>query len=86
ERLQGLMVIVQELLVIDMSELVRLQICEEIDNTWAWVAPRPERQPDAAAGAPRATEDAPAVDEGARADPTPVQVPQPPLAAPRTIL
>nr|GEX08176.1 hypothetical protein [Tanacetum cinerariifolium] len=33
----------------------------------------PERQPDAAAGAPRAAKDAPAVDEGAQADPAPVQ-------------
>ncbi|GKG13490.1 hypothetical protein Tco_0350450, partial [Tanacetum coccineum] len=38
-------------------------------DTWAWVAPGPERQPDAAAGAPRAAEDALAVDEGAQADP-----------------
>ncbi|GKA87284.1 hypothetical protein Tco_0808995 [Tanacetum coccineum] len=37
-------------------------------------APGPERQPDAAAGAPRA------------ADPAPVQAPQPPFAAPKTIL
>ncbi|GKD10015.1 hypothetical protein Tco_1189700, partial [Tanacetum coccineum] len=53
----------RELPVIDMAELVRLQICEEIDDTWAWVALGPERQPDAAAGTPRAAEDAPVVDE-----------------------
>ncbi|GJX37562.1 putative reverse transcriptase domain-containing protein [Tanacetum coccineum] len=64
ERLQGLTVIMRELLVIDMAELVRLQICEEIDDTWAWVALGPERQPDATAGAPRAAEDDPGVDEG----------------------
>ncbi|GKG63120.1 hypothetical protein Tco_0638767, partial [Tanacetum coccineum] len=40
-----------------MAELVRLQICEEIDVTWAWVAMGLERQPDAAADAPRAVED-----------------------------
>ncbi|GJW78987.1 hypothetical protein Tco_0140669 [Tanacetum coccineum] len=38
-------------LVINMAELVRLQICEELDDTWSWVAPKPERQPDAAASA-----------------------------------
>ncbi|GJY04610.1 hypothetical protein Tco_0370550 [Tanacetum coccineum] len=51
ERLQGLTVIVRDLLVIDMAELARLQICEELVDTWAWVAPGPERQPDVAAGA-----------------------------------
>ncbi|GKA93604.1 hypothetical protein Tco_0815590 [Tanacetum coccineum] len=39
----------------------------------------PERQPDAAAGAPTAAEDAPAFDKGAQADPAPVHAPQPPL-------
>ncbi|GJS50592.1 hypothetical protein Tco_0623954 [Tanacetum coccineum] len=34
----------------------------------------------------RAAEDALAVDEGAQANPAPVQAPQPPPAAPRTIL
>ncbi|GJY02368.1 hypothetical protein Tco_0360520 [Tanacetum coccineum] len=48
----------------------------------AWVAPGPERQPDAAAGAPGAAEDAPAVDEGAQANPAPVQAPQPPPPPP----
>ncbi|GJV94083.1 hypothetical protein Tco_1541896 [Tanacetum coccineum] len=42
---------------------VRLQICMEIDDTWAWVALGPERQPDAAVGAHEAAEDAPAVDD-----------------------
>ncbi|GJU42360.1 hypothetical protein Tco_1195317 [Tanacetum coccineum] len=51
ERLQGLTVIVRELLVTDMAELAT------------------------AAGAPKAVEDAPAVDEGAQADPTPMQAP-----------
>nr|GEY30823.1 hypothetical protein [Tanacetum cinerariifolium] len=47
-----------------------------------------ERQQVAAAGAPEATEDALAVDEGAQADPAPVQAPQPPpppLVAGRTV-
>ncbi|GJU96619.1 hypothetical protein Tco_1321375 [Tanacetum coccineum] len=63
-----------------MAELVRLQICEEIDDTWAWVALGPERQQVAVAGAPEVTEDAPVVDEGAPAVPVPVQAAQPPLA------
>ncbi|GKD87418.1 hypothetical protein Tco_1358572, partial [Tanacetum coccineum] len=33
ERLQGLMMIVRDLPAIDMAELVRLQICEELDDT-----------------------------------------------------
>ncbi|GKD82402.1 hypothetical protein Tco_1349241 [Tanacetum coccineum] len=65
--LQGLTVIAPTLLVIDMDELMRLQICMEIDDTWAWVALGPERQPDAAASAPEAAEDAPVDDEGGKA-------------------
>ncbi|GJZ60548.1 hypothetical protein Tco_0616364 [Tanacetum coccineum] len=71
EILGGLTVIAPELLVIDMAELVRLQICVEIDYTWAWVAMGPERQPNAVAGAPA---DAP------QQPPSP-----PPPAATRTI-
>ncbi|GKG56142.1 hypothetical protein Tco_0577217, partial [Tanacetum coccineum] len=71
--LQVLIVIAPELPVIDMAELVRLQICEEIDDTWAWVAQGPERQPDAAAGAPEGVEDAPVDDEGGQAVPALVQ-------------
>ncbi|GJT25402.1 hypothetical protein Tco_0895339 [Tanacetum coccineum] len=41
--------------------------------------------PDTTASAPRAAEDAPAVDEGAQADPAPVKVPQPSPPAPRTM-
>ncbi|GKD28230.1 hypothetical protein Tco_1239008, partial [Tanacetum coccineum] len=78
ERLQGLTVIVRELLVIDMVELVRLQIYEEIDDTWDWVAPRPERHQVVTAGAPEATKDTP---EGTLAIPAPVQAPQPPPPA-----
>ncbi|GKB42107.1 hypothetical protein Tco_0887049 [Tanacetum coccineum] len=40
--------------------------CMEVDDTWAWVAIGPERQPDAAVGAPAVVEDAPAVDEEIR--------------------
>ncbi|GJX54662.1 hypothetical protein Tco_0283031 [Tanacetum coccineum] len=29
------------------------EICVQLDDTWAWVAMRPERQPDVAASAPR---------------------------------
>ncbi|GJU79495.1 hypothetical protein Tco_1281860 [Tanacetum coccineum] len=64
--LQGLTVIALELLIIDMSELMRLQICEQFDDTWAWVAKGPERQPDATVGAFRVAQDAPVIDEGAR--------------------
>ncbi|GJW75662.1 kinase-like domain-containing protein [Tanacetum coccineum] len=68
-----------------MVALVRLQICEEIDDTWAWVALGPERQPDAATSAPGATEGASVVDEGDQAIPTPVQALPPPPAAARTM-
>ncbi|GJT52134.1 hypothetical protein Tco_0978291 [Tanacetum coccineum] len=53
----------------------RLNIYERIGDTWAWVAPRPERQPNAAAGAPTAAEDGHAVHESASADPIPMQTP-----------
>ncbi|GKB26220.1 hypothetical protein Tco_0865621 [Tanacetum coccineum] len=52
---------------IDMAELVRLQIYVQLDDTWAWVAMRPDRQPDTAAGALAVAEDALAVDEGDQA-------------------
>ncbi|GJY89560.1 hypothetical protein Tco_0504756 [Tanacetum coccineum] len=64
-----------------MAELVRLQICDELDDTWAWVALGPERQPDAAAGAPVDARGALDIDEGAQAIPVPTRAPQPPLAA-----
>ncbi|GKB45775.1 hypothetical protein Tco_0896528 [Tanacetum coccineum] len=67
EILGGLTMIAPELPVIDMAELVRLQICEQLDDTWAWVAMRPERQPNATVGAPKVAEDAPTVDEGGQA-------------------
>ncbi|GKD24334.1 hypothetical protein Tco_1230548 [Tanacetum coccineum] len=75
ERLQGLMVIVRDLPVIDMAELVRLQICVELDDTWTWVASEPERQPNATAGTPEAAKDALVADKGTLAVPAPVQAP-----------
>ncbi|GKC87406.1 hypothetical protein Tco_1148055, partial [Tanacetum coccineum] len=47
--------------------LVRLQICIEVDDTWAWVAMGPERQSDVVAGTPRVAQDAPVIDEGVQA-------------------
>ncbi|GKE76227.1 hypothetical protein Tco_1542347, partial [Tanacetum coccineum] len=41
-----------------------VNICMEVDDTWAWVAMGLERQPDAMAGATRVAQDALAVDEG----------------------
>ncbi|GJU07344.1 hypothetical protein Tco_1123774 [Tanacetum coccineum] len=76
EILQGLTVIAPALSVIDMAELVRLQICEQLDDTWAWVAMGLERQPDAAAGAPGVAQDALNVDEGVQAVSAPMQAPQ----------
>ncbi|GJW13978.1 hypothetical protein Tco_0018111 [Tanacetum coccineum] len=64
-------VIALALSVIDMAELVRLQIYIEVDDIWAWVAMGPERQPDAAVGAPRVAQDAPVMDAGGQADPAP---------------
>ncbi|GJS68240.1 hypothetical protein Tco_0682805 [Tanacetum coccineum] len=43
EILGGLTVIAHELPIIDMGELVRLQICMEVDDTLAWVDIGPER-------------------------------------------
>ncbi|GKE52031.1 hypothetical protein Tco_1487187, partial [Tanacetum coccineum] len=74
---KGLTVIAPALLVINMAELVILQIYEQLDDTWAWVAMGPGRQPDAAVGAPRVAQDAPVIDEGGHADPAPVQAPPP---------
>ncbi|GJT79801.1 hypothetical protein Tco_1054143 [Tanacetum coccineum] len=72
EILQGLTVISLALPIIDMAKLVRLQICVEIDDRWAWAASGPERQQIAAVGTPEAAEDAPAIGEGGQADPAPV--------------
>ncbi|GJU63761.1 hypothetical protein Tco_1245596 [Tanacetum coccineum] len=82
EILGGLTAIAPELPIIDMTELVRLQICAQFDDTWVWVAMGPERQSDAAAGAPDDAKDALIVDEGGQADPTPEQAPQQPPPPP----
>ncbi|GJX13076.1 hypothetical protein Tco_0204834 [Tanacetum coccineum] len=84
--LGGLTVIVPKLPIIDMGELVRLWICMEVDDTWAWVAMGPERQLDAAASAPVVAEDAPAADEGDQAVLAPVQAPQQPPPLPQLLL
>ncbi|GJR82486.1 hypothetical protein Tco_0153271 [Tanacetum coccineum] len=86
--LRGLSVVACELPLIDMGELVKLNICREIGDDWAWVALGPERQQVAMAGAPEAVKDALVVDEGALADPASIQAPQsppPPPAAGRTM-
>ncbi|GKE14500.1 hypothetical protein Tco_1422077 [Tanacetum coccineum] len=51
-----------------MAKLVQLQICYELADTSDWVAPGLERQPDAAAGAPKVVEGALNVDKGAQAE------------------
>nr|GEW22509.1 hypothetical protein [Tanacetum cinerariifolium] len=48
-RLWGVKLVLRNLLMIDMDELVRLRICDRLGDTWAWVAPGPERQQVAAA-------------------------------------
>ncbi|GKB04893.1 hypothetical protein Tco_0833088 [Tanacetum coccineum] len=65
EGLKGLSIVSRELLVIDLHELGRLNICMWSGDTWAWVAPGPERQQATTAGAPGAAKDALAADEGA---------------------
>ncbi|GJT17231.1 hypothetical protein Tco_0875937 [Tanacetum coccineum] len=89
EILGGLTVIPPELPIFDMTELVRLKICVELDDTWAWVAMGPERKPDAVASTPVDDEDVPIVVEGGQADLAPVQAPQqpppPPPAPARTM-
>ncbi|GJT07128.1 hypothetical protein Tco_0841590 [Tanacetum coccineum] len=81
EGLMGLFVIACVLSVIDLEELVKLNICVRLGDTWAWVGPGPERQPIAAVGAPEVTEGAPDVDEGAQAFPATIQACQPPPTA-----
>ncbi|GKE21480.1 hypothetical protein Tco_1432992, partial [Tanacetum coccineum] len=65
ERLQGLTVIVRDLTAIDMAELVRLQICIELDDTWAWVPVGPSRQEGDAGGV---GEEAPVAPKGGDED------------------
>ncbi|GKA09115.1 hypothetical protein Tco_0688446, partial [Tanacetum coccineum] len=76
EILQGLTVVVRDLIVIDMDELARLCICERLGDTWAWVAPGLERQQVAAAGAAQGHQKIP--EGGVQADLVPVKVAQMP--------
>ncbi|GKF56013.1 hypothetical protein Tco_0166353 [Tanacetum coccineum] len=73
EGLRGLTVISRELLMIDLHELAKLNIYGRFGDTWAWVAPRPERQPVATADSLEAAKDAPTEDEGTQADTAPAQ-------------
>ncbi|GJR48409.1 hypothetical protein Tco_1316512 [Tanacetum coccineum] len=83
EGLRGLQVVTRELLLIDLHEVGRLNICSRFGDTWAWVAQGPERQQATAAGAHKADEAGPAAKEGAQEIPTPAQVPPPPPLAPQ---
>ncbi|GJU80235.1 hypothetical protein Tco_1282600 [Tanacetum coccineum] len=84
-----LSVVAHELPLIDIGELVKLNICMDLGDDWAWVAPRPERQQVVMACTPAVAEDDPAIDKGDQAVPAPVQGPQqpppPPPAAARTM-
>ncbi|GJZ97270.1 hypothetical protein Tco_0669723 [Tanacetum coccineum] len=51
--LRGLSIMTCELPLIDMGELVKLNICMEVGDDWAWVVQGVERQPVAAAAALR---------------------------------
>nr|GEU74929.1 hypothetical protein [Tanacetum cinerariifolium] len=65
EGLIGFSVIACMLPVTNLNELVKLNICVRLGDTWAWVAPGPERQSIAAVGAPEVVEGALDIDEGA---------------------
>ncbi|GJX49656.1 hypothetical protein Tco_0276501 [Tanacetum coccineum] len=80
--LRGLSVVARELPLIKIGKLVKLNIYMEKGDDWAWVAPGLERQQDAATSAPKAAEDALAVDEGNQAVLAPVQAPQQPPPPP----
>ncbi|GJS34874.1 hypothetical protein Tco_0533256 [Tanacetum coccineum] len=60
-----------------LAEYFGLLTVEILRGLIAWVAMGPERQPNAATGAPGVAQDAPAVDEGVQAVLTPVQEPPP---------
>nr|GFB85713.1 hypothetical protein [Tanacetum cinerariifolium] len=79
--LRGLFAVTCEIPLIDMGELVKLNVCRKIGDDWDWVTSGLERQV-AAAGPPEVDKDAPIVDEGAQADPAPVQAPRPPPPPP----
>ncbi|GKF37149.1 hypothetical protein Tco_0113907 [Tanacetum coccineum] len=50
--LRGLSVVTRELPLIDIGKIVKLNICMEVGDDWAWVAYAAERQPVATAVAP----------------------------------
>ncbi|GJU92443.1 hypothetical protein Tco_1304866 [Tanacetum coccineum] len=50
--LHGLTIKARDLTEIDLDKLARLYICEELADTWVWVASRSERQQAAVVGAP----------------------------------
>nr|GEV86996.1 hypothetical protein [Tanacetum cinerariifolium] len=58
-------VVTHELPLINLHELGRLNIYTRYGDTWAWVAPGPERQQAAATGAHEGDESGPAVEEPA---------------------
>ncbi|GJX07265.1 hypothetical protein Tco_0195197 [Tanacetum coccineum] len=62
---KGLTVIAPALPIVYMTELVRLQLCVELDDTWAWVPARPARQEGGAGGV---TEEAPVAPGGGDED------------------
>nr|GFA31153.1 hypothetical protein [Tanacetum cinerariifolium] len=78
DRIQGLTVIVRDLPVINMAELVRLQICVELDYTWAWVPAGLARKEGDAGGV---TEEALVSPRGGDED---EEMPQAVLQSPRT--
>ncbi|GJV95121.1 hypothetical protein Tco_1546698 [Tanacetum coccineum] len=69
--LRGLSIVAHELPLIDMGMLVKLNICMDLGDDWAWVAPRPKRQQVPMTSAPVVAEDAPAIDEGDQDVPAP---------------
>ncbi|GJW42937.1 hypothetical protein Tco_0071736 [Tanacetum coccineum] len=84
--LRGLSVVTRELPLIDIGKLVKLKICMEIGDDWAWVAQGTERQPVVAAATPRGAKDALDVDKGAQAVPAPIHAPPPPPPAAAGVL
>ncbi|GJZ26646.1 hypothetical protein Tco_0570899 [Tanacetum coccineum] len=83
EGLRGLQVVTRELLLINLHELGRLNICSRYGDTWAWVAQGLDWQQVAAASAHGADTASLAADEGAQDIPAPAQAPPPPLPTPQ---
>ncbi|GKC10068.1 hypothetical protein Tco_1001678 [Tanacetum coccineum] len=75
-RLQGLTITAPDLPIIDMTELIRLQICVKLEDTWAWVPAGPARWEGDAGGV---AEEAPMAPGGGDEDEEmPQAVPPPP--------